>query len=107
MEQFFALFLISITIEGTVTYIRTWFVDNHFQWQQAAACVLGILLAIAYKLDYISLFDVKTTVPYVGNILTGIAISRGSNYLFDLLKRIMNYKSELTVADIQEEEMKG
>ena len=107
MEPFFALFLISITIEGTITYIRTWFVDDHFQWQQAAACVLGILLAIAYTLDYISLFEVTTTVPYVGNILTGIAISRGSNYVFDLLKRIMGYKSELTVADIQEEEMQG
>lgn len=94
MKSFFALFLIAVTIEAITTYIRTWFVDNHFQWQQALTCVLGILLAFAYNLDYLKLFEVEATVPYVGIVLTGIVISRGSNYLFDFLKKISDIKNE-------------
>lgn len=108
MKQFFALFLIAVTIEAITTYIRTWFVDNHFQWQQALTCVLGIALAFAYNLDYLRLFEVEALVPYVGSVLTGIVISRGSNYLFDFLKKVtdiengkIEYDTEVPAEDIK------
>lgn len=105
MKQFFALILLAITIEGTVTYIRTWFVDNHFQWQQVLTCALGIFLAIAYQLDYLHLFEVDSTIPYVGIVLTGIAISRGSNYVFDLLKKLSTYQSGELITEVKSNEV--
>ena len=107
MKQFFALFLMAVTVEGTVTYLRTWFVDKHFQWQQALTCCLGIFLAFVYKLDYIELFEIEGSLPYVGNVLTGIAISRGSNVLYDFLKKIINYQSVDFKTEVTGEEAKG
>lgn len=105
MKEFFALILLAITIEGTVTYLRTWFVDSHFQWQQALTCALGIFLAIAYRLDYLSLFEVESTIPYVGTVLTGIAISRGSNYVFDLLKKLSTYKDGEFITEVKADDV--
>lgn len=107
MKQFFALLLMAVTLEGTVTYIRTWFVDKHVQWQQVLTCVLGIFLAIVYKLDYLKLFEVEAIIPYVGQVLTGIAISRGSNYVYDLIKKLMDFESGKLTTIIPDEEEKG
>ena len=90
MEKFFGLILLAIIIEGITTYIRTWFVDKHVQWQQVFTCALGLLIAIAYRLDLIALFGFESTLPYLGNVLTGILLSRGSNYIFDLIKKLIN-----------------
>lgn len=89
MEQFFGVILLSIVIEGIVTYTKTWFLDKEFQWQQLATCILGVLIALAYGMDILALFGVTAQVPYVGQVLTGILLSRGSNYIFDFIKRIM------------------
>ena len=50
--------------------------------------ILGIAIAIIYKLDLPECFNLKSTVPYVGNILTGLLISRGSNYIYDIINTI-------------------
>ena len=47
---------------------------------------MGILVALVYNVDIFALFGIKAQLPYVGSILTGVLISRGSNYIFDLMK---------------------
>lgn len=90
MEKFFGLIVLSIIIEGITTYVRTWIVDKHVQWQQIMTCILGLVIAIAYELDLIALFGYESMLPYLGNVLTGILLSRGSNYIFDLIKKLLN-----------------
>nr|DAP62621.1 MAG TPA: holin [Caudoviricetes sp.] len=91
MTAFFGIILMAIVIEGIISYIRQLFVDRHFQWQIFVAVVIGITIAILYGLDLFALFDMVPSVPYVGMVLTGILMSRGSNYIFDLIKQIQQY----------------
>lgn len=98
MEKFFGLVILSIIIEGVVTYVRTWIVDKHVQWQQIMTCVLGLIIAVAYKLDLVALFGYESSLPYLGNVLTGILLSRGSNYIFDLIKKLLS----ATTGDVSE-----
>lgn len=100
MEKFFGLVILSIIIEGVVTYVRTWIVDKHVQWQQIMTCVLGLIIAVAYRLDLIALFGYESSLPYLGNVLTGILLSRGSNYIFDLIKKLLSVTS--TSGDVSE-----
>lgn len=93
MKAFFGIILMAIVIEGIISYIRQIFVDRQIQWQIVAAIVLGIAIAVIYGLDLFSLFDMQPAVPYVGMILTGILMSRGSNYIFDLIKQIQQYSA--------------
>ena len=80
----------AILIESLITYINQFFVQENFCWQMALSLILGIIVALAYKLDLPSYFNLKSEVPYIGRILTGILLSRGSNYVFDLITKISN-----------------
>lgn len=81
----FGIICAAIVIEGIITYVKTFFKDGHFQWQMLVAIGLGVVVAVAYKLDIFALLGMVSTVPMIGCILTGVLLSRGSNYLFDLV----------------------
>lgn len=85
MDMFFGLLMMAIIVEGLITYIKTFVVDGKFQWQIIVGLVVGILVAIAYQIDIMALFGLMSIIPYLGCILTGIMLSRGSNYIFDLI----------------------
>ena len=80
----------AVLIESLITYINQFFVQENFCWQMALSLILGIIVALAYKLDLPSYFNLKSEIPYIGRILTGILLSRGSNYVFDLITKISN-----------------
>ena len=78
----------AILIEAIITYFNQFFVQENFCWQMLFSVVLGIVIAVAYKLDLPAHFNLNSQIPYVGCVLTGILLSRGSNYLFELLKKL-------------------
>ena len=79
---------LAILIEAIITYFNKFFVQENFCWQMLFSVVLGIVIAVAYKLDLPAHFNLNSQIPYVGCVLTGILLSRGSNYLFELLKKL-------------------
>ena len=88
-KKTFGFICFAIIIEAVITYVNQFFVSGHFSWEMLASIVLGILVAVAYKLDLPEYFNLKSSLPYVGNILTGILLSRGSNYIFDLIDKLI------------------
>ena len=80
----------AILIESLITYINQFFIQENFCWQMALSLVLGIIIALAYKLDLPAYFNLKSDIPYIGRILTGILLSRESNYFFDLFSKIIS-----------------
>jgi len=99
MELFFGIFFSSIVVEGVITYIKTFFVNGKPSWQILIGIALGLLTALAYRLDLFALAGLTETVTWlswVGRALTGILIARGSNYLFDLIKLLGNLTGRLT-----------
>ena len=93
MEQFFSLFLLAVVVEATVTYVQEWFVNKNFNWKQILAAVFGVVVAIGYNLDFIAMFGLESSIPYLGTVLTGLAISRGSNFVADLVKQVQSYNT--------------
>ena len=86
----FGIAAFAVLIEGIITYTNQFLVQENFCWQMALSLILGIIVAVAYKLDLPSYFNLKSDIPYIGCILTGILLSRGSNYIFDLIKKLLN-----------------
>lgn len=94
MAQFFGLVLMAIVIEGVITYIKEIFVNKNVMWQQVLGIVLGIVVAIGYNADLFALFGLTSTIPLLGCVLTGVLLSRGSNYIFDLVKQLQGYQTK-------------
>ena len=83
---------LSVIVESVITYFKEFFVYGYFSISMIFSIILGISIAVIYKLDLPECFNLKSTVPYVGNILTGLLISRGSNYIYDVLKIVTDIK---------------
>lgn len=82
----FGLVFLSVIVEGIISYVNLFFVDGKIKWQVIVALVLGMAVAVAYNVDLFALAGLSTRVPYIGSLLTGVLLSRGSNYIFDLMK---------------------
>lgn len=77
-----------IIIEASITYINQFFVSGEFCWQMILSIILGIIMSIAYEIDIPKYLNLNSRIPYLSNILTGILISRGSNYIYDLMNKL-------------------
>lgn len=84
------MIMTAILVEGIITYFNEFFVSGNAPWQMIFSLILGIIIAMAYRLDLPKYLGLQSDISYVGSILTGILISRGSNYIFDLLNKISN-----------------
>lgn len=56
------------------------------------ALVISILLAYTANLDIFALMGIALSLPILGTILTGILISRGTNFVHDLITKLTKNK---------------
>lgn len=80
---------LAIIIEATITYINQFFVSEKFCLEMFLSIIFGIVISIAYEIDIPKYLNLNSRIPYLSNILTGILISRGSNYIYDLMAKII------------------
>ncbi len=78
----------AVIVEGTITYFNHFFISGEFSWQMISGLILGITTATVYEFDLPKCLGMKPKIPYFGCILTGILISRGSNYLYDFIRSL-------------------
>lgn len=61
------------------------------------ALIVGLLLAFGSKLDFMEAVGVPIVIPYLGTILTGLLISRGANFVHDIVSSVNNLKQNTKV----------
>lgn len=91
IENITSVFALAILVEGIVEY----FVSNPEKaqpWLKYVAAILGILVCVVYKVDLIASLGITTAIPYVGSVITGLVIGRGSNYLNDFITKVRTPK---------------
>ena len=82
---------ISTLIEATITYINGIFIGD-FPYQIILSILFGVVISVCYKLDILSMIGIKSDVPYIGCVFSGILFSRGANYIFDLLGNLTTFQ---------------
>lgn len=92
--EFGVIIAAAVLAEGLIEYGKT--IANAFETgekktgiTQLISIIIGILIAFAFGVNGFALLGM-TVNSVIGTFLTGIIISRGSNYASDLLKRIAN-----------------
>ncbi len=71
------------------------------------AIVIGLLVAFGANLDILALFGINVVIPYLGIVLTGILVSRGANYMHDLISKMKNSKdahNEVVIVEVDKED---
>ena len=83
-----SIIVLAFLVEAVWSNLRMIWDSNKFNWNNLGALVVSILVAVFTGVDVFPALGISTLIPYVGSILTGILISRGSNVVFDVLKKI-------------------
>lgn len=94
-ESFFAIIAIAIVIEGIVEYAKMFYSSaNEVKISIVLSVVLSVIASIGFGLDIFAILGIASTIPYLGTVLTGIVIARGSNYIYDLIGKITKIEKE-------------
>lgn len=93
MEGIVLVLALAVIVEGLVQYAKE--IGKAIgakEWKvaltQGCALVIGIVLCLLTGADLFSVVGIQFLWPVAGTVLTGIIISRGANYVSDLIKRI-------------------
>lgn len=98
INSFLAIFALATFVEGFVEYFIS--DPNKFQpWLKYVAAAIGIAVSIFYRLDVFALLGVTAAYPFVGYVITGLVIGRGSNYLNDLISKIGAFGTTTVTGD--------
>lgn len=79
------VFALAIVVEALIEYFGA---PIPSLYKPYVAALIGVALCLAYGADALALLGFVAGVPFVGAVLTGLLISRGSNYLNDLVSRL-------------------
>lgn len=98
IETFLGIVVLSIFVEAIITYFlpRTSELPGDpgtaapRWWIKYVSASLGIAVCVAYKADLPAALGLMTGVPFVGSVLTGVVVGRGSNFVNDFISRIKN-----------------
>lgn len=50
-DRAFEFVTFAVLVESLITYINQFFIQEDFCWQMTLSLILGIIIAVAYKLD--------------------------------------------------------
>lgn len=95
MEKLIMLVVVAIIAESVWETLKMTWQDGKVKVDRVGALVVSMLIVFGIRLDILSLLGIETVIPFLGIILTGILISRGSNFIHDLLVRLNNKNTEV------------
>ena len=85
------LIVLSILAEAIWENLKMIWEKGKFNWNRLGALVLSVILAVGTKADLFELLKLNIFIPVLGSVFTGILISRGANFIHDLLKKIQSF----------------
>lgn len=88
MDIFVKLIVLGILVEAITEVVKLIFVDGELNWNHLISIFIGITFSLAVGLDLLELLNLNSNLLFVGEIATGLIISRGSNAVHDILERI-------------------
>lgn len=92
MKEISIILVLAILIEALVDIFTETLSEDGLNKNKAMTLAVGIAMAIVFNGDLTSYLGLHTDIPFIGCIVTGIILSRGSNYLHDFIKKITEIK---------------
>lgn len=90
--EYAQLVIVAILIEAIWENLKMIWQNGKFSIDKIGSLVISILICILAKIDIFPIVNLSIIVPVIGSILTGIIVSRGSNFVHDLFNKISGDK---------------
>lgn len=93
------LIIISMIAEAVWETLKMVWQKGKFNFDKIGALFIGLIIALATQMDMLSMLGIPSHIPYIGILLTGILISRGANFMHDLLSAVNNIQQNTKKMD--------
>ncbi len=88
MNAIQTILILSILCEAILENVKLTFSEGKLKWGMIFSIIISSSITILCKQDIFSLVGYTFQLPFIGEILTGIIISRGSNAFHEIIKKI-------------------
>lgn len=83
-----ALIVIAILVEAIWENLKMVWQKGKFNVNMIGSLTLGILICILAKANIFTYVGIELSINVIGYILTGVIVSRGANFVNDLLSKV-------------------
>lgn len=93
-DKLLAVFLLAFVAEAMTEYLFSELLNRIEGGQYCfvlkyIACTIGICFCVAYRVDILEMVaGLKPATPWIGWVISGTIIGRGSNFLNDVIDRV-------------------
>lgn len=86
--EFLQFIMLAIIVEATWESTKMVWEDDKLSIDRIGALIFGLAVSLVYRVDLILMAGISQQSTFLGFVLTGIIISRGANYVHDLLGKL-------------------
>ena len=88
MDTFLLVIFSGLIVESVWETLKMVWQDGKLSIDRIGSLIVGVVIALTWPIDLFAVVGHAFAYPIVGIILTGIIISRGANFVHDILKSI-------------------
>ena len=87
------LLVIAATVEALWETLKMFWQEGKLNVDRIGSAILGIVLCVLAEVNFFAIVGIELSVPIVGVVLSGLLVSRGANFVHDLLEAVSQLKS--------------
>lgn len=91
MEKFLQILVCAVLVEAIWENIKMVWQDGKISIDRIGSLVISIPVCVLTGIDIFAAVNIPISIAYVGSVLTGIIVSRGANFVHDLLEKINSF----------------
>lgn len=88
MNELLILITLGTLVEAVVEVIKSIFEGGKVNKVVLLSIFVGVIFAFALQVDIFELLEIAIYIPHVGTVATGLIVSRGANFVHDLLDKL-------------------
>jgi hypothetical protein len=103
VEGFLMFVVLATLAEAAWETSKMFWQEGKFSWDRVGALLIAELIAIGTGADVFGALGYPLNIPWLGVILTGLLMSRGANFIHELLTGVqgLTTKTALANKDVQ------
>ena len=86
--EYAQLIIIAILIEAIWENLKMIWQNRKLSINMIGVLIVSMLVCLLARIDIFPIVGISLIAPYIGSILTGIIVARGSNFVSDLFTKL-------------------
>lgn len=88
MELSIQLGILAFLVEAIVETVKMIYEEGKVQIPVITSLIIGILISLTVGIDIFKVLEIPVKIPYIGEVLAGVLMSRGGNFIHEVFNKL-------------------